>query len=63
VGAGIIDQLVLVVQAHVGGPHPRRTAIPADEATTREGCWRRERAFPRTPSWLRRCASSHTVSD
>jgi hypothetical protein len=33
VGAGIIDQLVLVVQAHVGGPHPTRTPIPVEEAT------------------------------
>ena len=30
---------------------------------TREGCWRKEGAFPWTPSRLRKCASSHPVSD
>ena len=34
VGAGIIDQLVLVVQSHVRGPHPSRTPIPVEEATS-----------------------------
>ena len=34
VGAGIIDQLVLVVQSHVGGPHPSRAPIPVEEATS-----------------------------
>jgi hypothetical protein len=32
VGVGIIDQLVLVVQSHVGG-HPSRAAIPVEDAT------------------------------
>jgi hypothetical protein len=32
-GAGIIDQLVLVVQSHVGGPNPSRAPIPLEEAT------------------------------
>ena len=34
VGAGIIDQLVLVAQSHVGGPHPSRAPIPVEEATS-----------------------------
>jgi hypothetical protein len=34
VGAGIIDQLVLVVQSHVGGPHPSRAPVPVEEATS-----------------------------
>jgi hypothetical protein len=34
VGAGIIDQLVLVVQSYVGGPHPSRAAIPVEDATS-----------------------------
>jgi hypothetical protein len=33
VGAAIMDQLVLVVQSHVGGPHPSRAPIPVEEAT------------------------------
>ena len=33
VGAGIIDQLVLVVQSHVGG-HPTPAGIPIEEATS-----------------------------
>jgi hypothetical protein len=33
VGAGLIDQLVLVVQSHVGGPSPSRAPIPVEEAT------------------------------
>jgi hypothetical protein len=33
VGAGIMDQLVLVVQSHVGGPHPSRAPIPVEEST------------------------------
>jgi hypothetical protein len=33
VGAGIIDQLVTVVQSHVGGPHPNRAPITVEEAT------------------------------
>jgi len=34
VGAGIIDQLVLAAQSHVGGPHPSRAPIPVEEATS-----------------------------
>lgn len=34
VGAGILDQLVLVVQSHVGGPRPSRTTIPVEDATS-----------------------------
>ena len=33
VGTGIIDQLVLAVRSHVGGPHPSRSPIPVEEAT------------------------------
>jgi hypothetical protein len=33
VGAGIIDQLVLVVQSHVEGPHVSRAPISVEEAT------------------------------
>lgn len=33
VGAGIIDQLVLVVQSQVGGPYPSRVPIPVEGAT------------------------------
>jgi hypothetical protein len=33
VGAGIIDQLVLVVQSHVEGPYPSRVPIPVEKAT------------------------------
>jgi len=32
VGAGIMDQLVLVVQSHVGGPRPSRAPILVEEA-------------------------------
>ena len=32
-GAGIIDQLELVVQSHVGGRHPSQASIPVEEAT------------------------------
>ena len=32
VGAGIIDQLVLVAQSYVGGPHPSGAPIPVEEA-------------------------------
>ena len=34
VGAGIMDQLVLVVQSQVGGPRPSRVPIPVEEATS-----------------------------
>ena len=34
VGAGIIDQLVLVVRSHVGVAHPSRAPIPVEEATS-----------------------------
>jgi hypothetical protein len=64
VGAGVIDHLVLAVQSHPGALIP--AGLPSQlrrPQTTREGCWRREGAFPRTPSCLRKCASSHPVSD
>jgi hypothetical protein len=34
VGAGIVDELVIVVRSHVGGPHPSRAPIPVEEATS-----------------------------
>jgi hypothetical protein len=64
VAAGIIDELVLVIQSHVGDPRPSRARIPVEEAANdARRMLVQGRGVPRTQSWLRKCASSHPVSD
>jgi hypothetical protein len=64
VGAGIVDELVPSFDPMSGALIPAELLSQLRRPqVTREGCWRREGAFPRTPSWLRKCASSHPVSN